>query len=227
MPEFSAIKDYWEWAHETNNMSSLTGDTLNDHLDVLHATDLLQSNSNVLCIGVGDGIWVHQLAECLAGTGSITAVDISGTARARVAKIASALSPETFYRIKPRDCFDLALSLWVTPHLTTEMVAAQFRAVIPALTVSGVFAVHYNEPYPGTAFDEETFVAKWESETDALRSGLMRIWRAKFLEIVADAGGNVLGWPFHQEASDYDEVIFAAHIARRHGPDASSPGFAP
>lgn len=211
--QFDNIKTYWDWAHESNNRSSLTGNTLAGHLAFLAAEALLQPTSHVLCIGIGMADWVKELSEFLRG-GLLYALDISGIARSKVAGIASTCSPEGLYQLKPQNAFDLALSCWVAPHMSASQVEEQIRAIIPALTSTGTFAIHYNEPFPGTTFDEAEFVRRHSTYAEALRTGLFRMTRERFDGIVQSAGGKVVKRQMRREAPEFDEVIFAAHIQR-------------
>jgi hypothetical protein len=209
------IKGYWDRAHADKNIAALTGNRLRYHLDALQAHALLRADAKALCIGVGTGDWIFELAEAL-DRGLIVAVDISDVARELVARrVAATFSPDAFFRLAPRDCFDIALSLWVAPHMRSAELQRQMQAVVPSLTETGIFAVHYNEPYPGTSFDEEGFVARCSSEAEALSSGLMRVTAEKFAAIVSQAGGEIVRRFVYHPAPDYDENCCVAHIRRR------------
>lgn len=213
--EFNTIKDYWDWAHQTANISSLTGTQLSGHLQILGLMGQIKPGLSILCIGVGTGEWIKQTVEAVGLQGSVTALDISSTALAAVADIAKIYTPEQFYTANLNSKFDLAISVWVAPHMRKEQLREQLRAVIPALKFTGTFGIHYNEPFPGTSFDEDMLIQKFGSEANALSSGLFRMNREDFTEIVSDSGGYVKTRTIFREAKDYDEVLCAAHIKRQ------------
>jgi SAM-dependent methyltransferase len=211
MSEFGRVDDYWEWAHSTRNMSSLTGSLLDDHLGFLKLGPLTPGMA-VLCIGVGDGNWIREAAR---RTGrQVYALDISPTALAGVFGSAIGYTPETFRRRQFEEEFDLALSLWVSPHMKSAQVASQIAAIVPTLKKTGTFGIHYNEPLPGTTFSEDKHIAGYPNEVEALRAGLFRMTRSHFDGIVEAAGGIIAERADVIAAPEYNEMLCRAHIKR-------------
>lgn len=213
MDEYTKTKDYWNLAHREENLAALSGHSLELHLDFLGIKELFATSERILCIGIGTGSYIREAVE-IKGPNAITAMDISSAALAKIANIASVTTSEIFYAGDIHDHFDLAMSFWVAPHMRKSLLGEQIRAVVRSLRGAGIFALHYNEPAPGTSFSEDEFIARFSTEADALSSGLMRITRAELLGMTAAAGGKAMAWPRKYEVPDYDEVCYSVHIGR-------------
>ena len=135
---------YWQQVHIRGGLAevraALTGAHLADHVDFLKVAERVLPGKSILCIGVGLGGWVWELASLGC---NVSALDVAPAAIAKVAGFADGYLPGD---AMPAGRFDLALSHWVTPHMTEDALAAQFSQVIPALAKGGVFAVQYCEP---------------------------------------------------------------------------------
>lgn len=133
-------KSYWNYAHIESNISSLSGHTLKGHIETLRLPCAISRKIKVLCIGVGTGKWVNDLADLVD---CVWALDIVDTARLK-------LNPKVHfsfdYLLLPTDYFDLAMSLWVTPHISLDDLQVQSLHVIRSLKRGGLYAMHYNEP---------------------------------------------------------------------------------
>jgi hypothetical protein len=125
----------WENAHRTRDVASLSGHSLEVHLQALQVSPA--KSDCVLCIGVGTGEWIRDLdakkwsldiAQCAEQTAILSGV--SGN-----------WSEAEFL---PRDFFDLAMSLWVAPHMTDAELQEQIKHVIRSLKPGGVFALQYH-----------------------------------------------------------------------------------
>ena len=56
----------WDNAHKKQDISALTGTGIGGHLHTLKVLELVKSDSVVLCIGVGTGVWVNEMIERVA-----------------------------------------------------------------------------------------------------------------------------------------------------------------
>lgn len=214
MKKFDKIEDYWNAAYQENNLSSLGGHNLDAHIAALRLQGMIGNGMKILCFGVGTGVWIQELRDRY-DLADLTVVDISAHALLDINPFCSvAITPETFENCRYRDKFDIAMSLWLSPHMKRQSLINQIQAVIPALKKNGIYAIHYNEPFPGTTFDEDVFIKKYPNEAEALRSGLLRIARNDFSGIVKKAGGIVSKHFIWHEAKDYDELVCVAHLSR-------------
>jgi SAM-dependent methyltransferase len=196
----SLLTDYWENAHADCDIAKLTGANLRSHLDNLCVT--LKDADTVLCIGIGTGGWVNELAEMGP---EVWSLDISREANKKVASCIRCINDAGDL---PTDYFDLALSQWVAPHMHREELGYQLGHVIRSLTTNGVFAVHYNEPYPPSDSPEES-MDKYASAAD----GVVRITRSDFSSLVREQGGT----PFianYSHSPLHKLTAVAAHIRK-------------
>jgi len=190
------MKSYWENSHRNQSIVALTGASLKDHLKFLRVS--LPSVGRVLCIGVGTGGWVKEMA--LGTQLDMWTLDIS-----TVVKVPFCVQDVSAPEALPTGWFDLALSHWVSPHVNKAGMTRQIREVIRSLKQDGVFAVHYNEPTPGRAVsDDQIHLGK---------AGEMTLTREAFLRIVADAGGEatIIG---ETSCPEYKMSMVVAHCRR-------------
>lgn len=196
----STIKDYWDNAHLTNNISSLSGHTLTGHLASLKVRDLIKSYHNVLCIGVGTGEWVNVISEYV---NAVFALDISENARL---KLDQKVRFNTNVSQLPSNYFDLAMSLWVTPHISICDLQKQVTEVVRSLKDGGIFALHYNEPTGtlSTAYDINNI----------LQSGGSHRTKEEIDNIVDISGGKVLAHELIIESKDYNINMMVVHVQK-------------
>jgi SAM-dependent methyltransferase len=166
------MREYWDQSHETRNGLSLTDASLEDHLRFLQV-DLPESGS-VLCVGVGTGRWVEEIA--LGTHLDVWALDISPAAQVPLC-VPLVTSPEML----PVSWFDLALSHWVSPHVDDAGMDRQICGVIRSMKKGGLFTVHYNEPMPGRSVSDDP--------VHLGRAGEITMTRDRFTQIVDKAGG--------------------------------------
>lgn len=199
----------WDEAHKTSNVSALTGTGLDGHLATLQATDLFDKNSTVLCIGVGLGDWVRDFSEKVE---QIWALDVSEIAKVRM-PLGAVFTTDP--RDLPSDTFDLALSLWVAPHMSDHDLQVQLTEVIRALKPTGTFAIHYKEPlYPDNLLDNREGA---DDEHLRAREAMMIRRRAHFFNMVTWAGGHVDKIAIEYPSNFYEIVEASAHIHKGDG----------
>lgn len=211
MPTYNQWKrDNWERAHREQDISALTGTALGGHLATLHAAEYLQPESAVLCIGVGTGVWVREAINLAA---DVWAMDCAEAAFKTLPELTPFVtSPAAL----PWDKFDLALSLWVAPHMTDLDLQDQLAGVVRALKPSGVLAIHYKEPLnDGDAVDNR------EGAEDEFRraasAGILRR-RRHFAELVRRAGGRITKIVDENRSQFYQIREIAAHIVKGTAP---------
>lgn len=129
--------NFWTEAHTIGGIDRLTCNSLKGHLEYLKVDPPIP-NTAALCVGVGDGVWVSELSKIVS---NVWALDVTELARVPQS-VPLILDPSQL----PTELFDLALSLWVSPHLDDETLESQLKYIIRSLTRTGVYAVHYNEP---------------------------------------------------------------------------------
>lgn len=194
MPDYKQWqKENWDRAHRENDVSALTGTGLAGHLATLGAGELFTPEAAVLCIGVGMGDWVRKATE--GRPGPTWALDVSEVAGDKVVPAYFVTDASQL----PENAFDLALSLWVAPHMTDHDLEVQLREVVRSLKPGGIFALHYKEP-----LDEDASLDNRQGADDEYRraeSAMMLRRRRHFASMVAWAGGHVeriaLEYPSH------------------------------
>lgn len=181
------ILQYWNEAHETQDLDRLTGNTLATHLEGLGLDPLFSfRHKDVLCIGVGNGEWIRELWT----KGSrVRAVDISGVALARMSEFVWTEYLPHELPLLPSNCFQLVMSFWVSPHMGDEDLVDQISKVLPSLKPMGLFALHYNSPKYGR---EETSC----SRPSPIRMGAGDLLRSKetMARLIEEAGGRPIRW---------------------------------
>jgi hypothetical protein len=199
---------FWEQEHAVNRLESLSGHTLEDHVRRLCVEDRLAKGPlHVLCVGVGTGDWVRSLKS---KGHKVSALDISPSALARVRGICEGVYlPEQLSSL-PKKTFDLAMSLWVSPHMGYAVVLDQIQGVVPALVDGGVFALHYNRPAPGAP--EKPFM-----EVDVKPGEQSAFSDARIDEMAKAAGGAVVSRTvvMNQDETQYKLSQMAVHIQRK------------
>jgi hypothetical protein len=206
--------DYEEWkvenwnrAHREMDISALTGSTLDGHLEVLAAEGLLGVGTKLLCIGVGTGAWVQEAVDQGA---EVECLDVSVESKEHIpVGVPLHVDPTTL----PENTFDLALSLWVAPHMTNHDLETQVREVVWSLKSSGVFCVHYKEP-----MDDDAAIDNREGADDEWKragAALMLRRRRHFDSLVGWAGGIVVARPIEHPSQFYKIIEVSAHIMRR------------
>jgi hypothetical protein len=112
----------------------------------------------------------------------------------------------------PAGEFDVAMSHWVTPHMTEEALAAQIKQVVPALKPGGVFAMQYCEPLGWTKPNDP----QWHGDTEDTRHQYARslFTRAELEAMVSAAGGKVLGFPVEYDVPSRSMKVMCIHIGR-------------
>jgi len=192
------------WATAGGN--SLSGCTLKTHVDFLGVAGRVRPGAVVLCIGVGTGTWIQQLAEagCEPWAYDITAVALR---RAPAAK-GGFLDGDKL----PANTFDLALSHWVSPHQPPTVLEAQIAAVVPALKPSGLFALHYNGPFnwPGERDPRQPDISPYQRCLNACSVFAPE----RIAEMAAQAGGKVIANFAREDWPKYYRRLYAAHIVR-------------
>lgn len=200
MDEYTlTMKRYWENAHSAVEQEKLTCNTLETHLEYL-GLEVPQPESRVLCVGVGDGAWISSLVSSCALT-TVYALDISERAN---------VQPPVFLINNPAqlpiNTFDLAISLWVAPHMNDEDLATQLRHVIKSLSDEGMYAIHYNESLADHPMPQEQTVG-------VARAGSMVRDRETFLAMVKAGGGTakIVKCDPHPQ---YQMQMVVAHVRR-------------
>lgn len=195
------LGSYWQKAHEETDLRSLSGHSLHLHVECLDVADLLPTCRSVLCVGVGEGQWVRDLAKL---GHQVSSLDISSLAASRV--------PGPFYQAPtalPSSVFDLALSMWVTPHMDRDALEAQTREVIRALGPKGVYAMHYCSP--------EYSMAEPDCRPDFFSAVSARMYRKPrtVWEMVERCGGQVVRDDVYCETPQYAIHLRRAWIVRK------------
>lgn len=199
-------KETWDKAHQEKDVSALTGTELPGHLGTLGVVDLAKPECAVLCIGVGMGKWVHQACQQFT---KVHALDVTRNAAKSIPNdVPLTLDP----RELPSDTFDLALSLWVAPHMTDHDLGVQLREVVRSLKPTGVLAMHYKEP-----LDENAPLDNRQGAEDEWRlagaAGMLRR-RRHFDALVGWAGGRVIDRPVQCISKFHQIIEVSAHIAK-------------
>jgi hypothetical protein len=207
MPTYEEWKrENWDRAHQENDISALTGTGLDAHLNTLGAAHLATYDISLLCIGVGTGGWVAEAADRYA---SVHCLDVSTHAARKIpAGVGFTLSPDML----PRNHFDLALSLWVAPHMNDADLQEQLHGVIASLKPEGVFALHYKSPIdPGVVIDNR---AGADDEWQTARSAAM-LRRPEHVEDMARrAGGRFVQVVQENISFFYGVNEISVHISR-------------
>ncbi len=197
----------WSRAHQECDVSALTGTSLEGHLTTLGAYDLGAPESVVLCVGVGTGVWVREAAERYQTVWALDVVEAAGRTVPEVVHFV--IDP----RQLPSTTFDLAMSLWVAPHMTNHDLETQLREVIRSLKPTGVLALHYKEP-----LCDEVVIDNREGSDDEWRlassAGVLRR-RAYFTDLVRWAGGKILRIAAENRSQFYQVSEVSAHIGKR------------
>lgn len=199
-------KQNWDRAHRETDLTALTGTGLGGHLATLHTRDLVKPSSSVLCVGVGEGTWVRELAKKVE---VVWALDVSPVAGARMPEGARFVtSPGDL----PRDTFDLAMSLWVAPHMSDRDLQDQLTGVLASLKRQGVFAVHYKEPLNG----QQQVDNREDKEDEHLvaRAAMMLRTRERFIELTEQSGGRVEKIVQENVSHFYQIIETVAHVKR-------------
>jgi SAM-dependent methyltransferase len=166
---------HWEEAHQLQDIQRLSGHSLDTHLRDLAVQ--LTPQDRVLCIGIGTGTWIRELAARVA---KVHVYDISPTALQGVADVADTALP--------CNTADVALCLWVVPHMSDIQLAELLAMVLSmALAPSGYLAIHYNEELDSNA-EIDNRVGQPDEWIHGV-SGLMLRSAAQFAAIVRQAGG--------------------------------------
>ena len=199
-------KTNWDRAHKEGDISALTGTGLGGHLATLGCTELVYPETNVLCIGVGTGKWVHELVPKVTNT---WALDTSSKAKDCLPPIVEFTEDA---KQLPTDYFDLAMSLWVTPHMTDHDLECQLKEVIRSLKVGGILAIHYKEPISNeTTIDNlQGSEREWRRASDA---GMLRR-RSYFEEMVTWSGGKVVKRVSENVSHFYSIIEVSTHITK-------------
>ncbi len=211
MPELTErMAAYWQQVHLRGGLAevraALTGAHLADHVDFLKVAELVAPGKSILCIGVGLGGWVWELAQFGA---RVSVLDVAPAAIGKVAGFAKGYLPED---PMPPGVFDLALSHWVTPHMTEDALAAQFKQVVPALMPGGIFALQYCEPLGWTKPNDPQLHGMNEDTRHQYARSLFT--RPELEAMAAAAGGKVLGYPVEFDVPSRSMKVMAAHVGR-------------
>lgn len=203
-------RDNWDRAHQEHDITALTGTGLGGHLNTLVAKEYVLPTSSVLCIGVGIGSWIAELVPKVL---RISALDISPVAASRMPKGVIFYSDP---RKLPSEVFDLALSLWVAPHMNNVDLQEQLGEVIRSLRVNGVFALHYKEP-----IKTNQIVDNREGQDDewiVARGAMMLRKREYFAEMTQRAGGYVEKIAAEHPSQFHKIIEASVHIRKGAGP---------
>lgn len=202
----SKIRAYWDDVHTTNDHVALTGASFARHCESLCVS--VVPGSNVLCIGIGEGPWVRDLAKVAVAS----ALDVSAVALRKVEDVATTYtSPDEL----PSNAFDLAMSLWVAPHVNDPDLQQQFSGVLRSLVVGGVFAVHYNEPLREDGVVDNR--CGCDDEPEHIRLAAMLRRRGQFARMVECAGGRILRIVHEHAVESCQMRMVMAHVGRRGG----------
>lgn len=208
MPTYSQWKkDNWDRAHRETDVSALTGTGLGGHLCTLHAGDLIFPEASVLCIGVGTGVWIIEISEEVQ---DVWALDVSPVAAVRMPKQSHFVTEP---RELPGDHFDLALSLWVAPHMSNRDLRVQLCEVVRSLKDTGVFALHYKEP-----LDENVPLDNLEGHLDEFRKAHcaeMLRRRKHFADMVEWAGGFISEIVQESPSKYHGQIEVSCHIKKQ------------
>lgn len=200
-------KENWDRAHSENDLTALTGTSLGGHLNTLHAAEFVTPDASVLCVGVGTGGWI---AELIPKVGAVCALDVTLLAGQCLPTIVPLF---TNPRRLPLDCFDLALSLWVTPHMNDHDLQEQLGGIVRSLKSGGVLAMHHKEP-----LDKDQAIDNCEGTGDEWRvaraAGMLRT-REGFAAMVDRAGGRVLRVADEQPSQFHRVIEVSVHIGRK------------
>jgi GT2 family glycosyltransferase len=191
------IKDFWDKSHILVINDRLTCNSLETHLSYLHV-DAPHKDMKFLCVGVGNGTWIKSLVPLAA---TVYALDITDKVN-----IPPSVHLVTNLNSLPTNLFDLALSLWVAPHMNDADLAEQLRHVIRSLTLNGVYAIHYNEPLGDHPMPQEQTVG-------VARAGSMVRDRETFLAMVKNGGG-VASIVREHPHPQYQMQMVVAHVRR-------------
>lgn len=199
-------KENWDLAHLHQDITALTGTGMLPHLKTLCVEDLINKESTVLCVGVGTGSWINELAKAVKCT---WALDISKEAYKNLRRPVKFIFDS---KSLPDDTFDLALSLWVAPHMSNHDFEEQLKEVIRSLVPNGIFAIHYKEPLEVDSIVDNREGASDEWEV-ARRAGMLRR-RKHFEDMVVWAGGRFSEVKL-ERISHYQEIIeVSAHVRK-------------
>jgi hypothetical protein len=204
----AALCKWWGERHAADDRGALSGCSLRTQADFLGIPLPFPKDAAVLCVGVGTGEWVREVAAMGCET---HALDIVPEALARVHDCAT---PHLSADELPAGSIDLALSHWVAPHMDAEALRAQITGVVKALRPQRIFAMHFNEstgPDPREPLDT----------VGTLCAGRARFTRSMVESVVNVAGGKVLRYARVQPAgttpvgSPYNMNLVAVHITGR------------
>ena len=199
----SPMTAYWDDAHQNRIRGALSGHPLSAHVQFLRFN--LAPAGHALCIGVGMGDWIRDLAGHHWGVSSL---DISPEGLKRVADLGDTYLPGDPL---PKDTFDLAISHWVSPHMMPADFAAQLANVVPALKKYGAFAVHYNEPLdrPKRQMPDDPI-----ARTKFLGGGGVEYSREEFVRMVEQAGGRIVKCAQEMPSPQFGKLLVGMHVGR-------------
>lgn len=196
----------WDSAHSKQDLSALTGTGLQAHLATLEASHLLLPQSSVLCVGVGTGGWVAEAAEAAQDTWALDVSPVAGLCLPEQVRFI------TDAGLLPSNHFDVALSLWVAPHMSDHDLQEQLTEVVRAIKPEGVFAIHYKEPLdPHAVLDNRSGA---EDEYRRAQSASMLRRRKHFADMVTWAKGRVKLIAAERPSSFYQVVEVSAHVCK-------------
>lgn len=209
MPTYEEWKrSNWDKAHREKDITALTGTGLGGHLATLQTKDLLrQGITTVLCIGVGTGGWVKEIAKIAK---EVYALDVSTlSAKSLPENVLLVTDP----KLLPGNKFDLAMSLWVAPHMNDPDLQLQLAEVIRSLTADGVFAIHYKEPLTTNQVVNNRLGEPREYAI-ARQARMLRKPR-QFASMVELAGGYIIGRVQENPSQFHKIVEVSAHVGKQ------------
>jgi len=204
--------EFWNVAHENADTQSLSGHSLDTHLDTLRIRELLPKCKTVLCIGIGDGSWIRDMFNQFTWL-TVECIDVSTKAFDSVPML-RCFTSEDFYAIDQINRYDLIISFWVSPHMTDPQLSKQLFYTIKALTTKGVLALQYNEPINPDDKELEQFINANTITNEAMSAGLLCRTPEHIHSMVELAGGRIL-YKIKNGLVDGDkENEMVAHIVR-------------
>jgi hypothetical protein len=202
------MAEYWQQVHVRGGLAevraALTGAHLADHVDFLKVAEQVVPGKRVLCIGVGLGGWVWELSQLGV---RVSVLDVCPAAIGKVKSFAKGYLPDD---PMPAGEFDLALSHWVSPHMTEPALAAQMRQVVPAMARGGIFALQFCEPLGWVKPNDPQLHGMDEDKRHQYARSLFT--RAELQAMAEAAGGKLLGVPVSFEVPSRSMSVCAAHV---------------
>ena len=198
----------WAKAHQDQDISALSGHTLDGHLMGLGVYDLFLPDMDVLCIGVGTGEWVREAAK--RTTGQVWALDVTPEAAVNLPKNVPLSIDQSQL---PVHAFDLAMSLQVAIHMNNQDLDYQIIGAIRSLKENGVLAMHYKEP-----MDNEQVIDNREGASDewlVVRNANVLRRRSYFDRMVDRAGGEIIARPTQNVSPFFKVIDVMVHIKRK------------